>query len=71
MLHFYFNTINLTNICRKIPNLRFIKRENVAYDSETGLIGTGNFSDVYEGKLYGKISVALKIYHEPKGMKYI
>ncbi|VDM93261.1 unnamed protein product, partial [Onchocerca ochengi] len=42
----------------------FLRHENITYDSETGLIGAGNFCDVFEGKLYGKISVALKISHD-------
>uniref|UniRef100_A0AAF5PNR3 Tyrosine-protein kinase n=2 Tax=Wuchereria bancrofti TaxID=6293 RepID=A0AAF5PNR3_WUCBA len=45
----------------------FIRHQNVAYNLERGLIGTGNFSDVYEGKLCGKISVALKVCHGPTG----
>ncbi|KAK6102029.1 Protein tyrosine kinase family protein [Brugia pahangi] len=45
----------------------FIRHQNVAYNLERGLIGTGNFSDIYEGKLCGKISVALKVCHGPTG----
>ncbi|EFO18396.1 hypothetical protein LOAG_10100 [Loa loa] len=46
----------------------FLRNENVTYDCKTGIIGTGNFSSVYEGKLYGKISVALKVIHKSTGM---
>ncbi|VDM96456.1 unnamed protein product [Thelazia callipaeda] len=45
----------------------FIRHENITYDVENDLIGTGNFCDVFKGKLFGKILVALKICHGPTG----
>ncbi|VDN02036.1 unnamed protein product [Thelazia callipaeda] len=39
--------------------------ENISYDTEAGFIGAGNFCDVYEGKLYDKIPVAIKVCHGP------
>ncbi|VDK45190.1 unnamed protein product [Anisakis simplex] len=47
----------------------YLKHENLSYDTKRDLLGSGNFCDVYKGRLNATKSVAIKICHGPNGEK--